>query len=117
MATPWVAGIYIYIINERSNLIALNRFDGHIKWIKPLGGKEDPDADYDNKKRVKWQGPIMGNGQLVAHNNFGELIIVDPNTGNTVSRKEIPEGIYTPAKVIKGKLYMITNEADLVEVR
>jgi hypothetical protein len=71
----------------------------------------------DDKKHVKWQGPIMANGMLLAHNNIGEMIMVDPNSGNTISRKEIPENVYAPASVINGKLYLVSDDANLIEIK
>lgn len=112
VATPWVAGRYIFIISDNEDLIAMNRYDGRIKWIKPLRSDEQK----DDKKRVKWNGPIMANGNLIAHNNSGDMILVEPNSGNTVSRKDIADDVYAPATVIGGKLYLLSNDAELIEM-
>lgn len=112
MASPWVAGRYIFIINEGEELVALNRFDGRVKWIKPLRSDEQK-AD---KKHVRWSGPIMGNGNLITHNNSGDMVIIDANTGNTVSRREIADDVYSAAAIINGKMYAVSNDAELIEM-
>jgi outer membrane protein assembly factor BamB len=113
VATPWVAERYIFVISDNEDMIAMNRYDGRIKWIKPLRSEEQK----DDSGRAKWQGPILASGNLIAHNNLGDMILIEPNSGNTISRKDIPEGIYAPASVIGGKLYLVTRDADLVELR
>ena len=112
VATPWVADRYLFIINEDEEMIALNRFDGRVKWVKLLRNDEQK----EDRKRVKWQGPILAGGNLIAHNNDGQMVIIEPNEGNTVLRKEIPDDVYTPAKVIAGKIYMLSNDAQLIEL-
>lgn len=111
-ATPWVAGRFIFILNDKEELIALNRFDGRVKWVKPLRNDEQK----DDEPYIRWNGPIMAAGNLLVHDNSGNLVVVEPNEGKTVTRKNFPDDVYTSATVIDGKIYVVNNDARLIEV-
>lgn len=109
-ATPWATERFLFIVNDRNQLVALNRFDGRIKWIAEL--VETP----DDKIVPRWQGPVMAGGHLLVHNNLGEMLVIDASTGSILARKEIPIHIYTTAKIVDGKIYLISNAAEIIEL-
>ena len=110
-ATPWAAGRYIFVIAQGNKLVAMNRFDGRIKWVSDLPIPEDKD-----EKNI-WSGPVMANGKLIVVGSGGKLIQYDAPDGKMLKTIEIPKGIYTAPIIANGKLYALTREAELVQIR
>lgn len=110
-ATPWVAGKFIFAIAQGNQLVAMNRFDGRIKWVSSLPVPEDKDV-----KNI-WSGPVMAGGKLFVVGSSGKLLQIDPQNGQIGKTIEIPEGVFTAPVIADGKIFLLTRKSQLVQVK
>lgn len=112
-STPWIAGRFLYVLGQQNRLFAIHAVDGRIKWMTPLKGlEEDPDAPPRH-----WSGPVLAGERLLVVSNRGELVSVDPVTGEPKKIYSIPDGV-TAAPVVAGEtLYLVTRDAELVVMK
>jgi outer membrane protein assembly factor BamB len=105
----WIAEDYIYSINKDKKLLAIYKETGAIKWVYNLFSKSPTDKKYT----VKFNGPIMVNGQLYICSSNGELIIIDAKTGKKIKQKNIIKDIYSPPIAANNKIYLFSNSGTL----
>ena len=112
--TPWVAGDYIYVVDNDARLICLTRKEGKIRWVHQLPAFGNPE-----KKRypILWAGPVLVSNRLVMVSSSGYAEAISPYTGQLLGRIEIPDGAYIAPVVANGTLYIYTNSAELVALR
>jgi outer membrane protein assembly factor BamB len=67
IATPWVAGDWLFAVNDKAQLIAVQRLTGKVRWINQL-----PRYLKEKKKdgQINYFGPVLaGNRLIVAGSN------------------------------------------------
>lgn len=111
LETPWIAGNFLYILSTNDELICIYRPDGRIKWISPLPSFEDPD---NHRDKINWSGPLLGGDTLYAVNSKGELWSFSPQDGKILNKMDVAENILLPPIVSGKKMYLLSNDAELV---
>ncbi len=108
--TPWIAGDFIYLLSSDYELVCMMRADGRVKWTKQLQryAKEEK-----RKDPLVWRGPIMAGGQLLIAGTHGQMLVLSPKDGSTITTADIPENITDMPVVAGGKLYVLTQDARL----
>jgi outer membrane protein assembly factor BamB len=107
-STPAVIGKFIFVSAEGKRLVAINRFDGSVKWVTNLPEKEDP------KETIMWTGPVANNGKLYLVSSKGQLLEFDANTGAATKTFTTNERIYSQPIIKDGKMYLLTSNGELV---
>ncbi len=111
---PWVAGDFVYVLNNDNELICLTRLDGKARWVREL-----PRWANDEKKKdaLTWTGPVLAGDRIIVVSSAGEALSISPYTGAPLGRMELSDAVYV-APVLAGKtLYFLTDEADLIALR
>ncbi len=99
----WLAKDYLYVINLENKLIAINRLNSKIKWIKQLS------AYKNNKKPASkfiYNGLIMAGNKLLISRDDGALIAVSPLDGNIENSIDIGKKISHSPIVVDDKIYL-----------
>jgi outer membrane protein assembly factor BamB len=112
--TPWVAGDYLYVVDNLSRLICLTRKEGKVRWIHQLPQYGNPEK---RRYPILWAGPVLVSNRLVIVSSDGYAEALSPYTGQLLGRIEIPDGAYIAPVVANGTLYIYTNDAELVALR
>lgn len=112
--TPWLAGEFIYLVTERSEIVCLTRRNGRIRWVAQLPLKGGPDGD---GKSLTWRGPILAGEQLIVTNSEDAALILSPYTGEIVESIKLPERAAATPIVADGTIYFLTEEAELLAYR
>lgn len=102
---PWVAGDNVFVVDISGQLMALSRQDGKVKWTTQL-----PDAK-------TWAGPTLANGTLWLVSNKGQLAGVDATTGRVTGQMSIGSASYIVPVVAQGRMYVLTDSAQLVALQ
>ncbi|KZD11955.1 PQQ-like beta-propeller repeat protein [Oceanibaculum pacificum] len=111
---PWVAGDYVFILTNNSQLVALTRAEGRIRWITGLPRFEDEE---DREDPISWAGPVLAGDRLILAGSDGKALSVSPYTGEVLGEFDLPDGV-TVAPVVAGNtVYFITNDAELIALR
>ena len=112
--TPWVAGDYVYLVTNTSDLACFEARTGHVRWVHHLQAWED-EEDKDN--RINWTGPIMAGGKLVVMSSFGDMVTLSPLTGDVVKTAELPDGVSIPPVISGDTMIVLTEAGNLIAYR
>lgn len=108
--TPWVAGDLLFILTTDSQVLALSRLDGRVRWVQQLPVYIN---ETTKKERYSWNGPVMAGGRLLIVGAHGEMRELSPSDGSAIATTSIPSGIYTAPVAAGGKLFLVAEDATL----
>lgn len=109
--TPWVAGDFIFVLTNDSEIAALGRNDGKVYWVRPLPRFEDPE---DREGRIVWSGPVLASDRLLLAGSHGEVLAASPYDGRILGTAGMPDGVSVPPVVADGWVFFLANDAELV---
>ncbi|MDQ3074481.1 MAG: PQQ-binding-like beta-propeller repeat protein [Pseudomonadota bacterium] len=114
IATPWIAGDWLFAVNDKSQLIAVQRMTGKIRWINQL-----PRWTKESNKsgQISYFGPVLAGGRLIVAGSNGALINIDPTTGVTQGQTSVGGAVRFQPVVAGGSLYLLTDEGRLIAYR
>ncbi len=109
VGTPWLAGDWLFVVNNEAQLVCLSRRDGRVRWVMQLERYEDPE---DKEDPIHWLGPLLVSGQLLVIGSHGEAVAVSPESGEEITRFDVPDNAL---KVIvsDATLYLLTENGNL----
>ena len=114
IATPWVAGDWVFAVNDRGQLVAIARATGKIKWINQLPRYESMKS---KKGPITYVGPVLAGDRLVIAGSNGALINVNPTDGSFQSQVDVKDGISFQPVVANQTLYLLTDSGRLIAYR
>jgi len=109
--SPWVAGDYIYVLTNDSEVACVNRDTGRIHWVRPLPRYKNPDKLRDP---VVWTGPILASDRLIVAGSHGVAWALSPYSGNFIGEVELPDGVSVPPVVADGRVIFLADDAEVV---
>ncbi|MFL6721497.1 MAG: PQQ-binding-like beta-propeller repeat protein [Sphingomonas sp.] len=114
IATPWLAGDWIFVVTDEAKLVCVYRQNGHIRWITQL----PQFVKAKNKKgEIDYSGPVLAGGRLILTGSNGALIFVDPATGSFQSQTSVGAGVSLPPVVASSTLYIYDDRGRLSAFR
>ncbi len=114
LSTPWVAGDYVFVVTTDSELVALTRKDGRVRFVTQLQRYTDVSS---RKGLVRWQGPVLAGDRLLLTSSNGYIASVSPYTGKLMSVEKMPTGSWLPPIVANDTLYVMTTKAEIIAYR
>ncbi|MEM7168935.1 MAG: PQQ-binding-like beta-propeller repeat protein [Pseudomonadota bacterium] len=111
---PWVAGNFIFLVTNDSQLVCLRRDDGRVRWVQSLPRYEDEE---DQTGALHWTGPVLAGDRLIVGGSNGTAISVSPFTGEILGSLELPDSVAVTPVVADNTLYFLTDNATLVALR
>jgi outer membrane protein assembly factor BamB len=114
IATPWVAGDWVFAVNDKAQLIAIARRTGKIRWINQLPRYRD---QKDRKGPITYVGPILAGERLIVAGSNGALINVSPVDGSFQSQVDLDDGVSFQPVVANNTLYLLTDNGRLIAYR
>ncbi|MGD8325378.1 MAG: PQQ-binding-like beta-propeller repeat protein [Sphingomonadales bacterium] len=114
IATPWIAGEYIFMVSVDNELLAIQRRDGRIRWSTQLQRFTDPE---DREGVITWSGPILASDRLLLTSSHGYLISVSPYSGEVLSGVRLSEGTHMPPILANETLYVLSDDGDVTAYR
>ena len=114
IATPWVAGDWLFAVNDKAQLIAVARRTGKIRWINQLPRYRD---QKDRKGPISYVGPILAGERLIVAGSNGALINVSPTDGSFLSQVDLKDGVSFQPVVANNTLYLLTDSGRLIAYR
>lgn len=114
IATPWVAGEWLWAVTDTGVLFAVARSNGKVRWKTQL-------ARYRNEKNqsgpISWQGPVLAGGRLILLSSEGAMAEVDPATGAVIRQTEVGRSFHLPPVVANGTLYTLDDDGTITARR
>ena len=112
--SPWIAGDYLFVISNNTDLLALGRLNGRIYWVTALPEWEDPE---DREGKITWTGPILASDRLIVAGSSGEALSVSPYSGKVLGKVEMLDSVSISPIVVQDTLLFLTDDAELVAYR
>jgi len=114
ISTPWVAGEWLFVVNDEAQLLAIARATGKIRWMTQLQRFRDVK---DKKGPISWSGPILAGDRLLLANSLGQVTNVSPLDGAVQSTVATGAPI-TLAPIVAGNtLYILHDNGQLTAWR
>lgn len=114
ISTPWVAGEWVFVVDDQARLLCIARATGKIRWISQL-------KHYRKAKKktgaISWTGPVLAGGRLIVASSDGRLANIDPATGNLQSETKAGGAVTLSPIVANNTLYVLTNDGRLTAWR
>lgn len=110
---PVIGGDYLFVVGTNSKVAAVNKIDGKIAWIRDLPEFKDGNREH----RIVWTGPLLANGHLVIASSEGDVIALSPQNGETVSELKVGQSIYIEPIAASGKIFVLTDQAQLIAIK
>ncbi|WP_022672196.1 PQQ-like beta-propeller repeat protein [Novosphingopyxis baekryungensis] len=106
IATPVVAGDWVFVLTDDAKLLAVARTTGKIRWVAQL-----PEYRNEEKKKdpIDWKGPVLAGGRLIVANTRGGIWSVDPQSGTTAQLFEVKEAVSVAPIVASQTLYILDD--------
>lgn len=111
---PWVAGDYIFVLTNDSEIAALSRTSGRIYWVTGLPRFEGRET---TSRPIIWTGPLLASDRLLVAGSNGEALAVSPYTGKVLGKEGLPDGVSVAPVVANGTVYFLSDNADLSAYR
>lgn len=108
---PWVIGEFLFVLNDKDQLIGVHTPTGKVKWVTALRSYKNPE---NNRTKIHWSGPIMAGNHLYIVGSHGKLLKMSAPTGNIVTKYKVPKEIYLPPVAAHNKLFLLSNDAELI---
>jgi outer membrane protein assembly factor BamB len=114
IATPWVAGDWLFAVNDKAQLIAVQRLTGKVRWINQL-----PRWLKEKKKdgQINYFGPVLAGNRLIIAGSNGTMINVDPTNGAIQSQVNVGGAVRFQPVVAGNALYLLTEQGRLLAFR
>jgi len=112
ITTPWPAGDVVYVVDQSGQVICIARESGQIYWKVNLN-----EGIKKVKKRPVWTSPILASGKLMLANSHGLAVILNPKTGAKEAEIKLGAPAYVGPIAANGKVYFLTDNAELVAIR
>jgi outer membrane protein assembly factor BamB len=110
IATPWVAGDWIFVVTDDAKLMAIARSNGKIRWITQLPAFHNPKS---KNGPISYTGPILAGGRLIVASTEGALIFVEPDHGAIQGQTDLRAGVSLPPVVANNMLYVLDDSGRL----
>jgi outer membrane protein assembly factor BamB len=114
LATPWVAGEWVFVVTDDAKLVCIARGTGKIRWISQL-------PHFKNEKKHKglitWKGPVLAGNRLVLVNSRGQIDFVSPQTGKIERTIETKSSFSLSPVVANDTLYLLDQDGQILAYR
>jgi outer membrane protein assembly factor BamB len=114
ISTPWVAGEWLFAINDKAQAVAINRATGKIRWINQMPRYRKSKA---KTGPISYFGPVLAGDRLVIAGSNGALININPVDGSFQSQTDINDGVSFQPVVANNTLYLLTDGGRLIAYR
>lgn len=111
---PAVAGDYLFLASTEAQIVALQARTGGVFWVSQL---EEYEKAEKRKDKITYSGPLVASNRIVVASSLGELVALDPQTGNEVSRLNLKSPVFIEPIAAGGKILILTDEAKLIAIR
>jgi outer membrane protein assembly factor BamB len=112
ISTPWAAGDVVYVTDTAGQLICVARESGQVYWIVDLNKNAKKPKD-----RALWSGPILASNRLIVASDKGEARALNPKTGALLNSIKLGSGALMSPIAVNGRLYVVTQDAELIAIR
>ncbi|MCP1471216.1 outer membrane protein assembly factor BamB [Sphingobium sp. OAS761] len=114
ISTPSVVGEWVFAVTSDAKLLCIARATGKIRWISQLRRWQ---KEKKKDKAIRWTGPVLAGGRLIVVSTRGEMVYVDPATGNVQATVDMGKSMSLSPVVANNMLYVLADDGKLTAFR
>jgi outer membrane protein assembly factor BamB len=114
IATPSVAGDWLFVVTDDARLLCIQRTSGKIRWSTQLTHWKNPKK---KQNPIGWTAPVLAGGRLIVASTEGELAEVAPDTGAIRTTRKLGESVHLRPIVANQMLYILDDKGRLTAWR
>ena len=114
IATPWVAGEWVFVVTDEAKLLCIARATGKVRWVTPLQRYR---KEKSKNGPVTWSGPVLAGDRLVLASSEGEMVSVGAVDGKVQSTTKIGAPVFLSPVVANSTLYVLDNSGKITAYR
>ncbi len=111
---PALVGNYLFLVTVDAQVAAIQRDTGAVRWITQLPAFKN---ERRRRDRVSWAGPVMAGGRLVLASSEGELVFLDPTTGDRIGDRDLGDPVFIAPVIAEETVVILTDEGRLIALR
>ncbi|UKK85905.1 PQQ-binding-like beta-propeller repeat protein [Sphingopyxis sp. BSN-002] len=116
ISTPYVVGEWVYAMTDDGKLLCVSRANGKVRWIQQLA-RYRVETEKKKKDPIRWTGPILAGGRLIAVNSEGQLVEFSPADGSTIATTEFKSPLSQSPIVANSTLYVLADDGRITAWR
>ncbi|WP_447929508.1 outer membrane protein assembly factor BamB family protein [Sphingopyxis fribergensis] len=116
ISTPYVVGEWVYAMTDDGKLLCVARANGKVRWLQQLA-RFRVETEKKKKDPIRWTGPILAGGRLIAVNSEGVLSEFSPTDGSLLGSTEFKSSLSQPPVVANNILYVLADDGKLTAWR
>ena len=110
IATPWVAGEWLFLVTDDAKLIAVARNSGKVRWITQLPRWR---KEKSKKGPISWVGPVLAGNRLILVSSQGRIGNVALANGALGTSTNVGADVFLQPVVAENTLFILDNEGRL----
>ncbi|WP_293919523.1 PQQ-like beta-propeller repeat protein [Sphingobium sp. UBA5915] len=114
ISTPAVVGEWVFAVTSDAKLLCVSRATGKIRWISQLRRWV---KEKKKDKAIRWTGPVLAGGRLIVVSTRGEMVYVDPASGDVQSTVDMDRSMSLSPVVANNMLYILADDGKLTAFR
>jgi outer membrane protein assembly factor BamB len=111
---PYIAGDFLFIVTTNAEVVAIDRTSGAVRWITDLPAFRN---ERRRRDRISWAGPVLAGDRLVLASSEGQLVILDPATGNQTGERRLGDAVFVAPVIAQETLVVLTDDGRLIALR
>jgi outer membrane protein assembly factor BamB len=116
ISTPYVVGEWVFAMTDDAKLLCVARGSGKIRWIRQLQ-RYRVETEKKKKDPIRWTGPVLAGGRLIAVNSEGQLAEFSPTDGSTLATTEFKTPLSQTPVVANQTLYILADDGRITAWR
>ena len=116
ISTPYVVGEWVYAMTDDGKLLCVARGTGKVRWLQQLA-RFRVETDKKKKDPIRWTGPILAGGRLIAVNSEGFLQEFSPTDGSLLGSTDFKTPLSQSPVVANNILYILADDGRLTAWR
>ena len=97
-------------------LLCVARANGKVRWLQQLA-RFRVETEKKKKDPIRWTGPILAGGRLIAVNSEGTLSEFSPTDGSLLGSTEFKSSLSQPPVVANNILYVLADDGQITAWR
>lgn len=114
IATPWIAGEWLFVVTDDARLLCIARSNGRVRWATQLPRWRNAKS---KKGGISWVGPVLAGGRLVTVSNEGEIAYVSPATGSIDATVKYGQPVSLSPVIANSTMFMLDDQGRLTAWR
>jgi outer membrane protein assembly factor BamB len=116
ISTPYVVGEWVYAMTDDGKLLCVARSSGKVRWLQQLA-RFRVETEKKKKDPIRWTGPILAGGRLIAVNSEGLMQEFSPTDGSLLATTEFKSSLSQSPVVANNILYILADDGRLTAWR